>query len=80
MKRAHVDDASCWCEPFLYYKSAVTEREVWVHRASRTIHSNGLHLRLMDNPDPIVLSAAVRMADDDYDDEPPPCSLKLHLD
>lgn len=66
--KPHTDSADCWCEPFLYYKSAVTEREVWVHRASRTIHSTGLHMRLMDNPDPVVLSAALQMADDEYEE------------
>lgn len=65
MKRKHIDNASCWCEPFCYYRSEKTGREVWIHRASRTIQSTGFHMRLMDNPDPVVLSAAVRMADDE---------------
>lgn len=65
MTREHIDDAGCWCEPFRYYRSERTGREVWVHRASREISSKGFHLRLMDTPDPVVLSEAVRMADDD---------------
>lgn len=64
MKREHTNDAGCWCEPHCYYRSERTGREVWVHRASRTISSTGFHLRLMDNPDPVVLSEAVRMADE----------------
>lgn len=65
MKREHVDSEDCWCEPFCYYKSEKTGREVWVHRQSKAIHSAGFHMRLMDNPPPEVLSAAVTMADDE---------------
>lgn len=69
MSKQHVDNAECWCEPFLYYKSDRTLREVWVHRQCKTINSEGLHMRLMDNPPPEILSRAVELADNPEEDE-----------
>ncbi|MCC7014685.1 MAG: hypothetical protein IT454_19140, partial [Planctomycetes bacterium] len=67
-RKVHVDDESCWCEPFMYYRSAVTAREVWVHRTARRISSAGFHMGLMKDPPPEVLSEAVRLADGDADE------------
>jgi hypothetical protein len=71
MTREHTDSAECWCEPYLYHRSDVTGREVWVHRAAKRISSNGLHLGLMDNPAPEVLSAAIEMAENDDENGDP---------
>lgn len=68
-KRPHTESADCWCEPFMYHRSESTGREVWVHRACKTIRSEGFHLRLMDNPSPEVLSKAVELAEDPEADE-----------